>query len=106
MDEDHRAAGGSDLTASTWRGREHPERPERYDAVTKALRDAGLLDRMSAARAPRRHRGGAGACATRRSICSMARRDVDVGSPVPEHRRYGHHAELVGRGAARLWAAC
>ena len=28
-------------------GREHPERPERFDAVVRGLRQAGLLDRLA-----------------------------------------------------------
>jgi len=33
--------------ASTWRGANIPERPERFDAVVRGLRQAGLLERLA-----------------------------------------------------------
>jgi acetoin utilization deacetylase AcuC-like enzyme len=61
-------------------GREHPERPERFDAVVEGLRKAGLLERL----APVDQRAATEEelllCHTREYL-RTARRDVDAGRP-------------------------
>lgn len=59
-------------------GREHPERPERYDAVEDALRQAGLLNGLTKL-APRGATHEELALCHRREYLRTARHDVDSG---------------------------
>src|SRR4051794_29526216 len=61
-------------------GREHPERPERYDAVYNALRNAGLLARATALDARSATAEDLALC-HRPEYLKLARHDVDSGCP-------------------------
>jgi acetoin utilization deacetylase AcuC-like enzyme len=61
-------------------GREHPERPERYDVVHDALRKSGLLDRMTPL-APRAATEEELRLCHRREYLALVRHDVDSGYP-------------------------
>jgi acetoin utilization deacetylase AcuC-like enzyme len=61
-------------------GREHPERPERYDAVEGALRQAGLLDRLTRLDTRAATEDELALC-HRREYLKLARHDVDSGYP-------------------------
>jgi len=62
------------------RGREHPERPERFDAVLEGLRQAGLLDRLGRVEARAATEDELALCHTREYL-RTARRDVEAGYP-------------------------
>ena len=66
--------------ASTWQGAEHPERPERFDAVMDGLRSAGLLERLGALESRTATEDELVLCHTREYL-QMARRDVESGRP-------------------------
>jgi acetoin utilization deacetylase AcuC-like enzyme len=59
-------------------GREHPERPERYDAVTEALESAGLTARMERIATRAATEEELGLCHTKEYL-RVARRDVELG---------------------------
>lgn len=61
-------------------GREHPERPERYDVVASALRSAGLMERLMPLE-PRSATEDELALCHRREYLRLARHDVDSGYP-------------------------
>ena len=61
-------------------GREHPERPERYDAVHGALRRAGLLERLSTLETRTATDEELLLCHTREYL-KLARHDVQSGYP-------------------------
>ena len=61
-------------------GREHPERPERFDVVLEALRAGGLLDRLIALDRRAATEDELLLCHTPEYL-AIARRDVDSGSP-------------------------
>ena len=61
-------------------GREHPERPERFDVVYAALRESGLLDRMTPL-APRAASEDELALCHRREYLALARHDAESGYP-------------------------
>ena len=89
-------------------GREHPERPERFDAVV-----GGAASERACWTGMRAHSTRRAATEDELALCHThgvsagraARRRLP-GTPLPQHRRHGHHAELVGRGAAGPRAAC
>jgi acetoin utilization deacetylase AcuC-like enzyme len=61
-------------------GRDHPERPERFDAVVEGLQRAGLLDRMRRVDRRAATEEELLLCHTREYL-ETARRDVDSGRP-------------------------
>jgi acetoin utilization deacetylase AcuC-like enzyme len=61
-------------------GRQHPERPERYDAVESALRQAGLLKGLAKLAARAATEDELSLC-HRREYLNVARHDVDSGYP-------------------------
>ena len=62
------------------RGREHPERPERFDAVMEELRRAKLLERLDRVESREATEDELALCHTR-AYLRIARRDVESGSP-------------------------
>ncbi len=60
------------------RGRDHPERPERFDAVMDGLRSAGLLERLGSVHARPATEEELLLCHTREYLIT-ARRDVEAG---------------------------
>ncbi len=61
-------------------GRDHPERPERFDAVIEGLRRAGLLERLGRVESRAATEEELMLCHTREYLRS-ARHDVEAGSP-------------------------
>lgn len=61
-------------------GREHPERPERFDAVMEGLRRAGLLDLVGPVEARAANEDELALCHAREYL-KVAKRDVESGRP-------------------------
>ena len=78
----------------------HPERPERYDALTRAFDRAGLTKSLLHV-ATRPATEDEIALVHTRPYIQTVKRDIAAGATRAEHRRYHHQPEVVGSRSGR-----